>query len=494
MDPKDLRVFELDYELHRRDFSTKYSDVNLDLKRSILKRKMLDNSDIIKVTYTESSSVEIEESLHSIEGVINSYPGKNPKAMSKRINSRLMHIKGRIEDIDHNDDEDLILKQKEWIDRYYVLYSKFDKRVQDYELNLEALNRQREVSKLMQISAADNEENPSTSNAAISFNIAEPKNKTKGQESLNSTVGDTSFVQQISSLRLDNVSKNEMSHSTSPKSIPVYKWGLQFNGESNLLNSFLERIEELRIARHLSEGELFVSAVDLFNGPALVWYRSVRHLHNNWNSLVQALREDFLMPDYDENLESEIKARIQGRNERVGIYIAVMENLYNRLSIKPSEEVRLKQIRKNLLPSYSQQLALHDITSISELTELCRKLEKARLTQPQVRKQVAVLEPELRGEGFPQHFDSSGPQKQSVRSQISQNRSRVDVNYIEAIPSTSKTNPPLRLPNKSVLICWNCDKSGHAFKECKLKRGRFCYRCGNKNQISTNCNRCVSKN
>lgn len=59
------------------------------------------------------------------------------------------------------------------------------------------------------------------------------------------------------------------------KTVPVFKWGLKFDNESGQsVGAFLERVEELRRACGLSEEDLFESAVDLFSGSALIWYRS----------------------------------------------------------------------------------------------------------------------------------------------------------------------------------------------------------------------------
>ncbi|KAK4879247.1 hypothetical protein RN001_007393 [Aquatica leii] len=61
------------------------------------------------------------------------------------------------------------------------------------------------------------------------------------------------------------------------KPVPVYKWGLKFSGEPKGLSigAFLERVDELQIARGVSEEELFLSALDLFTGRALNWFRGV---------------------------------------------------------------------------------------------------------------------------------------------------------------------------------------------------------------------------
>ncbi|KAF5283755.1 hypothetical protein FQR65_LT02649 [Abscondita terminalis] len=64
---------------------------------------------------------------------------------------------------------------------------------------------------------------------------------------------------------------------TTPKSIPVYKWDVKFSGRpESSVSAFLERVDELASARSVSMEQVFTSALDLFEGPALNWYRSVR--------------------------------------------------------------------------------------------------------------------------------------------------------------------------------------------------------------------------
>lgn len=76
------------------------------------------------------------------------------------------------------------------------------------------------------------------------------------------------------------------------------------------LNSFLERIEELSFGRNVSKEELFRSAVELFEGPAKVWFRLTKKV-NLWNELVAALKKDFLPKDADDDLWEYIRNRKQ---------------------------------------------------------------------------------------------------------------------------------------------------------------------------------------
>lgn len=76
-------------------------------------------------------------------------------------------------------------------------------------------------------------------------------------------------------------------YNSSVKPIPVYKWIIQFvGGSSSELVSYLARVEELC---HIEKKDVYESAVDLFSGNSLSWYRSVKHLVNDWDSLVFGL-------------------------------------------------------------------------------------------------------------------------------------------------------------------------------------------------------------
>ncbi|KAF2891887.1 hypothetical protein ILUMI_14286, partial [Ignelater luminosus] len=118
----------------------------------------------------------------------------------------------------------------------------------------------------------------------------------------------------------------------SSKSIPVYKWNLQFSVDSKGLgvNSVLERVSELAASRNVNKDELFDSAIELFSGKALIWLRSIKSSLVDWNSLVSALKRDFLPSDYEDQLWKKIKNRKQGVIESVTMFIATMESFFRR--------------------------------------------------------------------------------------------------------------------------------------------------------------------
>lgn len=224
----------------------------------------------------------------------------------------------------------------------------------------------------------------------------------------------------------------------------ISKWGLEFCGDQlgHSLNSFLERIEELRASGGISKADLFRSALFLFKGKALIWFRAKRANVADWDALVVELRAEFLPPDYDDRLTEEIRHRTQGKDESIGVYVAVMEGLFSRLSEGWEMEKKMKLLRRNIHPFYQAQLGLTTVDTIDRLVEVGRTLEATRLSveayMPPPSRKSGLLEPDLAYVG------------ESSRERVAVLDSRVK--------------------------CWNCDRSGHYSDKCD--KPRKCFGCG----------------
>lgn len=254
--------------------------------------------------------------------------------------------------------------------------------------------------------------------------------------------------------------------------LAINKWNLCYDGASGLA-SFLERVEELRTARGITKGQLFAAAVEFFSGNALIWYRSVRSQVRNWDELVAALRQAFLPCDYEASLWDEIRTRTQGPDEPVAVYIAIMENLFRRLSSVPLETTRMQIIRRNLQPYLQSQLALQFITSVGELIRLCKTVEDAQVRSARFRHPSSnwknVLEPDL-----------------AYRKATSTFKIGVIGNEPSPVASTSTQ----AIEATSPLTCWNCSQSGHRSAQCPAPKRLHCYSCGTPNVTVHTCPRC----
>lgn len=157
--------------------------------------------------------------------------------------------------------------------------------------------------------------------------------------------------------------------------------GIKFTGEPNTLgvNAFLERILEIKEARGLTEEQLFKTVSDLFEGKALVWFRSMKHIIKDWSTLCAYLKDEFLPSDYNDRLWEIIKKRTQGETESISIYVAYMSNLFSRLTVPVSDSAKLKIIRKNLLPYYQEKIILLEIDTLDSLIKFGKKLEECKV-------------------------------------------------------------------------------------------------------------------
>lgn len=257
----------------------------------------------------------------------------------------------------------------------------------------------------------------------------------------------------------------------SPRQTPVVKWNLIFSGDDNEMsvNAFIERVEEYRISRNVSEIELFNSAVELFRGNALIWFRANKNKISNWAELVVLLRAEYEPHDYELELWKEIRSRTQGVDEKVGSFFACLENLFARLPTPATETQKLQVLRRNIAPYYIYGIGLADIHTVDQLLLVCKRLEANRYMaekfQPPPSNKRSLLEPDL----------------------AYQNRPRSSrVNTVSQSDSSPKHSNDAR--------CWNCASNGHKFSQCRLPRNKFCFRCGFKDVTKFNCPKCQSKN
>lgn len=440
MKPVYLLSEELNYELRIRGVVTTRKDAAC--KRKMLSRAISrDHNRDIKLVdpeyKIETEKVAINNTLEQIRALIPDFDGPPTDSGFKRIETRLIHITNRVNRIDVPTNVIGELDQE-------VLTFKNESYATCLELE------------------------------ALLYDKVQDKN-----DNINEVVPSTSYETKTIPATLQY-------HPPSRKSVPVYKWNLHFSGENNMsVKSFLDRVEELRIARNVEKDELFSSATDLFSGNALLWFRSIRSSLKDWDSLVTAIKSQFLPLDYDDRLWDEIRQRTQSPKEPIHVYVAIMETLFNRLERPVQEVTKLKYIRKNMLPHYNLQLALTPINSSSELVQLCHKIDEATSTKNSYRlpPNAASLEPELacvresKGKDSVERLHKTNA-FENAQSSVSKNTKR-NVSY-------SKNK------DWNTVVCWNCGLQNHVFRDCKSRMSKFCFKCGRPNETVRTCS--CSKN
>lgn len=492
---------ELTWELIIRNVECKSSTV--DQKRKILRMTIrsekMDPS--IKNTYKRADLDEEEEllicvqKLNELESLCKEFSKQPLSKNLKQLEARVQHTFDRLRYIkisEVNKDRYINLESRCWelLDHLGDIAEGTDILQNDVASFLE--DKDKVLSKGKHVTILENPlcNIPGTSHSSPSQIVDHNplKNKLERQVTDEFIPG----IRNLNFSNFDNSSLNRSSCSDLTYIVPVSKWNIKFSGNTQKLgvNEFLERVNELRNARNVSSQQLFNSAVDLFEGQALIWYRAIKHRVSTWNELATLLRSDFLPLDYDEELWSEIRARKQGQDEKPSIFIAVMINLFHRLSSPPEMSQQLKQIIKNLHPYYASHLSLMEVESLDSLSRYCRLLEETKLQNNKFRNpnlaSGVTLEPDLA-------YKPTG--KQSIHSLSTNNNSVSCVdksNFDSRYHRRSSTRA-----NFNNVRCWNCRDLGHTFRYCLKERKTFCFVCGSPGVVyssCSNCNKTMSKN
>lgn len=428
---------ELNYELRLRGVE---SDRPHDQKRKILGRiiakeqqQNFDRNTLSDSSYDpEVEKTEIEQSLKSIETLIKDFEGPTSDSAYKRAISRLEHIVGRIKRV-RTIETDAIYNE--------MLKFKNESYATALELDAELHERVCET-------------------VPTQFHNS-------------SVLGNTHITN-------NNPCNFSQPTACSSKGVPVYKLGIQFDGEPSKLLSFIEKVEELAEARNVSQSNLFSSASDLFTGKATYWFRQVKSCLSNWEDLVLKLKKDFLSTDFDEDIWTQIKSRRQGKTEPVVLFIACLETLFARLSRTPAETTKIRYIKLGLQREYQTRLALSDIDSVSTLSNLCKRLEEADvLGLATSSRTISCLgDPEL---AYISDRSSSSNSNTNVHIKKKfNNQKRKSVKPVNSQVNVTSSN--------KVISCWRCGLQNHTFKNCisNIKK-KFCFKCGKEDTTSKEC-------
>lgn len=370
----------------------------------------------------------VENTTREIEALLGDFNGDTSQTIYKKLTSKLQHALGRID----------LIKIKT-------------------EDEADAIQRNRLLVRLLTVSSKVDSKSKTFKRASSTMLRSVPVDLTSLNISGNLENSDSSSESEIEEEPIQLNNEDRVSHNY----IPVFKWNIKFRGDGReSLASFLQRVEEYSVARNVNKGLLFKSALDLFEGRALQWYRTIRTSIHSWEELVKELKEEFQPLDYEERLYEEIKQRTQGRNESVGSYFAVMTNLFDRLSVALPEESKLNIIARNLHPGLQRQLSLVDYKSVLELRNLCKKLEY----------------------------------KNTLASNFKPPANRMmeaDLAYVEAERKIGRLNETAVCREKvqRELRCYKCNIQGHVARDC-ASRNLKCFKCGKLDRTVRTCENC----
>ena len=272
----------------------------------------------------------------------------------------------------------------------------------------------------------------------------------------------------------------------------VRRWNLKF-GPSDSIFSFLERLKEYRTASNLSEAQMLLALPELLKGKTLLWYRNMRENWNTWEDFLIDFKSMYLPLNAEETLEDEIRARTQGSQESVAEYVNAVRTLIRRLTFPWSSLRQLQILLKNLRPDVKLYIRIDEILSIADLLKRGKEYDKLKKEEETYKpppspsemmdKETAYI-PKIKNPSNLNVVETQKPTKDKEK-QIRENPNTIN---------SRKSSPPVKnLKPRSTSTtfsqqCWNCNKVGHRFFECRSPLNMFCFRCGRKELRALNAN------
>lgn len=252
---------------------------------------------------------------------------------------------------------------------------------------------------------------------------------------------------------------------TTPVCVPLHKWNLSYDGTTDVRN-FIERVEELALSRNVSTVSLFSSAVELFSGIALDWYRVNRALFTSWSDIVSALKEEFELLDHERRLLAQIRATVQLQKETLGSFITRVSLLNNRLSSKLPEEEILEILQCNMLPRYIQKLSLSVIPDISTLKKLGKMIELAdSRSGERATPSNTISNPRNSG-----HSANNTSENFNNSARGNYHKRNFTPNNVENIHDNNKRSPSKF--NSREVYCFRCGRPGVKAPSCNCRHSK----------------------
>lgn len=328
----------------------------------------------------------------------------------------------------------------------------------------------------------------------------------------------------------------------------VRKWNLRFDGEHQPV-SFIERLNELAESYEIPPALLMKALPELLKGDALLWFRNNKSQWSTYTEFISSFADNYFPPDYRRKLDEEIERRTQGENEPIRKFVVALTTLMRRRG-GLSQNDMLNRLFSNMRPDYKLTVRREQFQTTDELIRLSEGYEsylrdRRNFRPPPNPAQSLVHETAYdprsklfkpyKVEAVETKPDSSWPNstrpnyfhdhamnrntrdhdryvysnRPNSFSQVS--KTHADTGSINESPEFRNVrfqNDTQEKPNSSgksnqnqinkvdnrnnyhrseIPICWNCGKSGHIFRECKLPKMIRCFNCKKEGVLTTRC-------
>lgn len=267
----------------------------------------------------------------------------------------------------------------------------------------------------------------------------------------------------------------------------VENWNLYFAGDNRSMQveDFLYKIKKLARHEGVSDRELLRNIHHRLKGEAYDWWFTKEDRFSRWSKFEDEIRFRYGNPNRDRGIKAQIRELKQRRGETFIAYVTEVEKLNQCLQRPFSSRTLFELVWENMRPHYRSRLSIMDIYDLEQLIRVNHKIDASDpsfyRSPSNVRGDMHHLEAEDSDDEGNEGFDVP------VRAiQRTQREGR------QTLPPRSQPNPasnarPDQQRSASTVSCWNCQRTGHIWRDCTERKIIFCYACGKVGRTTRTC-------
>lgn len=278
---------------------------------------------------------------------------------------------------------------------------------------------------------------------------------------------------------------NDSFTSHHPKSLPIHKWKIKFNGDGSV-KQFLFKVDALRRKNHFDEDEVYNNFDLLLEGRAesFFWRFQSMNPTARYPHFIRAFSTEFGSAVKDCMISATIAQTRQGMNQSFTDFLERMRLLLDSMEQPMDDAQFIHLVKSNCIPDLSNIMFPMQIFSKESLSRHGREAEQQLQYQQQF---------------YKSYVPKFAPRRVVSEMSIDENDLSSRIEELEASISALKFQNRQKknkdTDEEEITGCFNCRSTEHFQKDCPEDvTDIYCFRCGRRGVITPKCPKCRPKN
>lgn len=279
------------------------------------------------------------------------------------------------------------------------------------------------------------------------------------------------------------------------------QWSFVFSGDPKSGNNkdtnpheFLASLDSFRLSEDLSKKDMVGCLNTLLVGTARKWWLNVSKKRPSYSEFIDEFKRQWYTEEHPITVEYDL-LNYRQEGESLSTFLVEFENRASYLDPPFSEKKLVQVARRNMSAENQRALALLDIQTFAQLKRCCKKIDGTPDSKPKNDKPAKSSEPR-RSRWNEKRVNEVEVKPAGNEVDTESDENPYEVLVVEKFPKSAQTRAAIAEgkaePSYSrVLLCFNCDATGHRWRQCDKPMKKFCMRCGEKEVTLPKCKNCA---